>query len=975
METLYIIRMSSNKHILKNVLLIMICLSWWTATHALDEVRLSTNELVDLAFKDCPELLHYLRSPHVRSSQFEKLRIGEAIGRILVLETPNIPSGTQTSSIFYDTYFPSDISRVLDPGREEQAKLCAIRAFRTISPESIAFTPVLQKLIVQKTLSGNVRIQALEALSEILSKIQGPIDDEIRHMLFRQYEKYTQIINDPVSISLLTYLAKFHTEDLIEFMLKDSRSIPNVMMAISSTDPEGSKSIPLLDKRVTSLKKNISGKVIKSLGWYDTAAAPNIIEFIGNQLPRLPDSAHTETLTVLQKIANTPASYISYYEKQTLPEEILGNYLDFMETADPKHRRIIFKLLSRLRIPETYQTCDITETELPSPLLAKDPSPVFIRTALRRLICPLKDTALLLSWLESEDYAQKVVAIATLGHHDAIDESVTLKIRNLLAKIGRDKRDKELEQLSALAFSYSALAPHNRHMTQLADLAIENLQTSGQLPPVFNDMTDNERHPAISFLLNHGRSALPKVTKLLDHKSSIVRLHVLDILSSPELPYSPAYTPGLLSMLSDPESGLRIQSFDTLMKQIKPTDKKLLLQNLKNEKPFTRFYSATLILEKFISSPEIKTSDRSTQSVNRDALLHAYITALPEIPCQERSRIIPDGLVTLLPELSPKMQKDISKYHLECLTHSQENLEQVSQILAQTPGFHTEAFTQLLDQVQNRKNVIFTYETFRNLANIFLIEERYPKGLEFIEHFLSHAKNLECMLVYKWLKENPAFTIKHPDALEVILKNSYTNKTSSELNKLFLKILNNELKPSTSFTELGKLNLDPGALKNFIALLPRSALYEILHELEKRERFDTYFVFFKSQACHLAPFTDSCKMMFTHSKTAFLDHPDILFSSLLFQIDRYTDYEDCNPDQDFSLTSCEERREAILGEAALLLEKLLISGSWLYIVPTKSTYNTIDRVMHLLNHGTPHHMSTLLHLLHNKLLEKSDFTL
>ncbi len=945
-----------------------------------NEIRFSPEQLVDLAFKDCPELLQYLSTPHVQASQYEKFQIGEALTRILELESPNIPSGMQASSILYDTYFPSDISRVLEPDRENEAKLCTLRALTMIAPQSIAFTPVLFKLTLRKTISGNIRLEALDTADKILSTVSSPLDDESRQILLRQIQKHSGILSDPISISLLAYLARYHLQDLLKLMSKDHRITPVAMKAIAGTDPDGTRSIPLLKDSSTLWDETGISLIIKHLSLFSAEAAPHIIEFIGEVLGNFSagksNKIRKEIFSILNILTSKPSTFSDYYLEHNLEEDILNQYLSLLQTENKSNKIIIFKLLSKIQIPSEYQICSNDEAELRSPLLTEAPGSEYLHSLLTHLMCPLsaEKKKEMLTWLETEDnYAKTTIAISALGHHTAIDQQAVSALRKLLAKLAKDKKNKELEHLSALSFFYISQSAFDKHFNQLLPFAIEHLQTSGELPPIFRETITDSIHPGMLFFLAHGRHTTAQLGELLDHKSALVRLRAASILSSPEIPYTPSHTAYFIKLLDDPEIELQNIAFETLKKQVKEADLKLFVKNLKNENSLKKFYSTNIIFDRFIHDTESDLTKKLDSQFSVKEIFQQYASVLPEIPCSIKAKQIPDAVFSKISDQTFALQSEIVKSHLTCAAFSTDHFEQVARLLTHIKKKSPHVIELFFKQVKKRKYYLANTTLFDLTADILTGTSEISH--EFIEFLLHHTKNAESIYLYQWLQKNRRYTNDNKEVIEKLLKNTYPNKSTNELNKLFLKLFLGDSNPESWYPDLKKQKLNEDSLRDFLKLIPESELRSLITSLGNHERPDHYYISFKSHVCTLAPFEDNCKVLFNEMKSVLLDHPSMLLSALLFQADRYLDYETCDAEHQLNLISCEERREAILGEAVLLLEKLLLSGSWLQSTPNQDTKKLSVLLDILTASDAPYHLQVLSKLFRIKLLDDSTINL
>jgi hypothetical protein len=954
------------------IILIFLFFSSWIFPQspclAEDQRRLSPAELLDLTFNNCDEVTTYLTSNHLLISPFEKLQFAESLARILKLQNPSLPTSTHTSGMFLNTYSPSDISRVLKPSREEEAKSCAIRSMHLLTPQSVPFLPEIYSLASDKTNPTILRKQAINTAHSMISTITESFDIDLKNLLFKSFEKHVHVMKEIIALPLIVSLSEYFQKDMLEVSLKNPPLIKNVITGFAANDPDGSSTIPLIRSEMEHLELNLQKKILSSLSAYPSLATPQILEMTGDIIGREETDLKKSTFSLLKKYAENPSSYAEHYRTHFFPEELLENLL--LELRKNKHETqiMLFKLLSPVTLTNEHASCQIEEKEIPSPLLSSPPPVEYTEKLLLRVMCPVSDEnrGTLLSSLSQASYSNKIISILALTNKSDFKNNTLGIIRNILTKKGSEGSTREVEQLVSLTLAVLAHAPSSPEVGSFAPFALENLLTSGELPPLTSLIFSEKEHPAVLFMSSHGHSTLSKVGELLFHKSSLVRHRALSILAHPQVPYSSSLTSQLLQLLNDDELEIRRTAFQLLKSNVKNSDIKLLATQLKNKDPYTRYYSTLLLMNESFS---IEKDLTSTMQINADTLFENYLESATSVTCQERTKHIPATAPHYFPSSSQIIKKKYAQLFIECSNENKKLHTLSLEALTHLEKLPPSSLNLLLEKSKSFKGSILNPASIEILLRLFSKSSSETLFIESLEVLIQRAGTLEQIRIFKWLEDNNTRIETRKEAISELLLANYPNKSTNELNKIYVRILKQEPFTENLFGELARTKLDTDELYAFLDLVPRNEQQLILEQLSQRESPNAFFISFKSALCRYLQGEyqeiNFCNDLFIQTHHVLIDHPKNLTKSILFHFENYFSFADCESLPLEEIFLCKKSKKDLLHKGIKQLEMGLLLGIWEYI-DDERTATILLKALPLLDNTTSHnHLKLLSRIMHH----------
>jgi hypothetical protein len=929
---------------------------------AQDKEKFSSEELLDLTFKNCSEVTTYLSTNENQLSPFEKLQFAESFARILKLQNPSLPTSIHTSGMFQNYYSPLDISRVLEPSREEDAKSCAIKNMYLLTPQSVPFLPEIYRLASDKTNPTILRKQAITTAHLMISFITESFDLNLKNLLLRNIEKNANIMQEIIALPLFVNLAGYFQKDILDISLKNPQLIKNIIPSFAANDPDGSLSIPLLRSEMEHIELNLQRKILLSLSSYPSQATPQILEMLGDIIGREEIELKKSTFSLLKKYTENQSTYKDHYHAKLFPEELLENLLLELRKNDHENQRVLFKLLSEVELTNEYTLCQIEEKEVPSPLLGSSPPLEYTEKLLLRIMCPISDETIknLLSNLPQASYSNKIITTLALLKKSNSNISVLNKIRNNLTKKRAEGSTREFEQLASLTLALLAHAPPSGEVNAFISLALENLETSGELPPLTSLIFDDKKHPAVLFMISHGHTALSKIGTLLLHKSSLVRHRALSILANPKVPYSSSLTSQLLQLLNDDELEIRRTAFQLLKRNIKNSDIKLLAKHLKNKNPHTRFYTTLLFLnDDFLIG---KNSFTSIQ-ISTDTLFEKYLENANSVTCEERTKNIPAITPHYLLSSSKSIKNKYAQLFIECSNENKKLHSLSLEALLNLQALPSSSLNNLFEKTKLFKTSILSSSSIKILLTIFSKSSDEMLFTDSLRIILKKTGTSEQIEIFKWLNENDHLIEKKRPMIHELLLSEYPNISTNELNRIYLKIINQEPFGEILFEELARTNLDADELYGFMKLISRNELEAVLEQISQRESLNAFFISFKSALCrHLQGEyheVNYCNNLFTQSDPVFLDHPKNLTKSIRFHFENYFLSADCESLPLEEIFLCKKTKQKLLGKGITQLEMGLLLGVWDYI-EDEHTSMILLRALPILDKTTSHSHLKLL---------------
>lgn len=970
------------------ITIFVLCLILSSQSHA-DEQRYTSNDLNDIIFRDCAEVIKVLSSNTIQSSSYEKNQSVIFLSRVLALNTMSMNTGfTFPVNAPSGNLAPSDISRLLDPAKELEAKHCVLKGLRLLLPESSQTIPQVLEIAQDKTAHSQLRDEAIKTSNALASSNITPLSDEIRDTLFRNIRKYKSILYDTTSLPSLIEIAKLHEKETIA-LLKEARpkTHDTILLSLIISDPEGKKVLPLLLSYLERAEPEVQISIIKNIATFDTNRRL-IIEKVSSTLITSSPNLQKEIVLLLEELSLKPTLYTSDFENDPISEDSLEKYFEALKLPDPKIQSVIIKLLEPLSIPSTYKTCEPEEQEIASPLLSLLPSQAYIEALILRRICTPTPEQIkqMVSDIAGSNFAAKIIAISALSHHNLLNAHTLNVLHKSLSKQIPKQRSVELSQLTNLTLIALSKIDTNPELMKLIPFAVSSLESNAELPSVTPLLFRSDEHPGVEFLIAHGRSSLSKIRSLLKSESPLARHQSLEVLLSPQIQYSSENTQILLTLLGDTEQAIRIKAFEALNKNISNGDKRIT-ELLKSKTPSIGYYAAKIRLNQL--SKSAKNNKKNTISADYIKTLKILVQNGAHISCLERVK----GQLSISKEsfylLDNKIRNDYTNLYIECINQKTPIRDKAINKLSRLESLSDEAIDSLIQAVLTPSSYNFSKEGIKVLLKILKNSNKKELIPILLSTYLDKIDKNEMKGCIEWLIENLDISSQFKDQfIDNFQKREFEpwGQSLSEIILAFLKepddkariILSKMEELSSNKTEF--INI----LKSFSCEFKSSLIKEIHERDYQKDLFISTKFKLCENTCESSDITKHCESLFLNTRLPDIDSPSMLLASGVFYLNKI----ELNQNDDIQDQTIQKGPNHAIGKEIdhLLnpslkdslnnemflkgmseIEKAFALGSILEVGRVKPTENLL-KALNYIAHSNPHyHIRTIAEFAHSRI--------
>ncbi|HMO18248.1 MAG TPA: hypothetical protein PKA63_12325 [Oligoflexia bacterium] len=921
-----------------------------------------TNEVSELIFKNCEKTLKVIENNNSLLSSFQKTELVIVLSRVLSLGTEDdtgifaqnpAPSSPNIASMPFQT---TDLSRILDPGIEENAKNCAMMALAHIGKEASPLIPQLLSIASDRKASSQLREKAFSTSIFLAEKIDETLSEDLRLYLIREMIKHDTSLANPFAIAPTLALVDAMPDEILSTLPELKKSYDTILFATeilrSQKTEKGELPTSILIKKLPTFAKSLRTKVLSSV-----LQPPVQREELFIQIPNLLASTSDDLKPMLNKailtIASSPISYLPRTQNNVETGQLISSYLKLISSSDPETQIGILKLIAPVRIAGSNIICEPSNKEIGSPLLSLIPSPDYLAEIAKAHICePSREQITYHTKnLDSPSFAKRIISLIALGEHNHLEANTLKKIKEILTLPRKQTESTEHRQLRSLVLLLLSRMDSTAQVKEFIPIAIKSLYESSSLPPAasslyFNNLNSKniaEQHPGISFLIAHGQGSLTEIARLLKDKSSLVRIRALETILSPMSLKSSSLIPHVLNTFSDPELEIRLTTYLTLINQtpfILHNYRKSLNSNQSspNNKVTTfkpsneNFYISALMAHELG-----KTKNPENESVTAEEyakLLQKVAEASSHQSCKERITVISSIIESRKIE-SSYINEQILKLLpplVECINQSQTIRDKVASLLNNLPD--PSMTPSLMIHLLPRTGSSFSSRGLQDMLTFLLTTNSNSELKQFITEYDFQEHELKGLL--RWLILNPVTREQLTQEISQKLneyKAGKDNKPGSRnlIDEAIETWTNFKDFPNSSLRLLSMLELSRDDLDKIISDIAtnltkpeanlakqdnsgpnKERLVSILGNIDHSSLPIRFSFDLKISICKIVKEVQECKKFITSRNEHPLDQPgDILVDSLfLFQL---AENNDIIPDYKIHITDNEN--ETLLSSA------------------------------------------------------------